>query len=367
MGRKSRPHLHHSGWYRSRVDGTTIWRKTEAAVWAEIAKRERIGTERIAPLSVGGAIAAWRDEHAASDFAHDITADFERFAGDILLSDLKPDVLTRYVTRLRQRALAASTIRKKCTYARAILRWSYEQGWLDRPPHDVRNIPTAQRNPKPIRLGDLRAIFGELHSRRTLRHARVVLRFILDIGCRPAEACLLRWTQVDLDAGVCRLDEHKTKHATGRPRTLYLTPQAARLLRAIRGLNRPGRYVFLSRFHRPYTPAGLRSILRRAAEAATGEPAHTYQLRHNFAMRARKTMAVDTLAKVMGHRSILMTQWYYDLSDLDAAQAAASLGSPFQSSSAAPALRPKADTPARPRALASSRGSTKTRATKRRA
>lgn len=371
MGRPSKPHQHHSGWWRTRYQNRTIWGKTKATVWVELDKRQNQDARAggIAPLLISEAIVFWRDdpEHASSPWIIQMAKAFDDYCGLNELAEVQNDLLKKYVAGLRRLGQAARTIRSKYSYARAILKYAYEHDWLAVLPHDAKNLATIERNPKPIRFVDLFDIFRELHSRRPLRRARVLLRFILEVGCRPSEACLLRWSQIDFDAKVCTLDSHKTKHRTGKPRTLYLTAHAIRLLRAIKHLGRPGPFVFPSRLHRPYTPAGLRSIFRRAAEAATGEPAHTYQLRHTFATNARRVVAVDMLKKLLGHKRLATTELYYEIRDPDAELAAQSLVSPLSSRGDVQARRRSRDASARPRPPGTSRGSKRKRATKRRA
>ena len=64
-------------------------------------------------------------------------------------------------------------------------------------------------------------------------------------GCRPGEACALRWDHWDRAAGKLTLAEHKTARKVLKPRVIYVTAPVARLLRAVERL--PGRheeYVF---------------------------------------------------------------------------------------------------------------------------
>lgn len=152
-----------------------------------------------------------------------------------------------------------------------------------------------------------------------------ILRFIAATGCRPSEACGLEWRDVHHDLGVCILHEHKTGHETGEPRTIYLTEAALEVLRELRPAVGP---VFVSRNGTPYTPAGLRSILRRHSDGMA-----PYQLRHTFAQNASDSgeVPVEVLARLMGHTNTTTTGFYFHVRDKRALQAAKTIKLPGKS------------------------------------
>ena len=171
--------------------------------------------------------------------------------------------------------------------------------------------------------------------------ARRVLSFAAAVGARPDEARLLQWPEVDLRTATCVLSEHKTARSTGKPRTLYLTRPAIAILKALPG-PRTG-YVFLSRLGRPYTTAGLRSILRRRA------PISPYQLRHTFGQIASEQADQQMVAAWMGHQDVRTTRHYFEVRDQRARAGAAKLVLPHLQSvrprsrpASAPAAKRKA-------------------------
>lgn len=89
------------------------------------------------------------------------------------------------------------------------------------------------------------------------RFGRVTIlleRVLIRTGCRPGEACAMRWDQVRWDAGVTSaghrfarvvLEEHKTAAKVEKPRVIYLTPALTRSLRRLhRSPRRHPVYVF---------------------------------------------------------------------------------------------------------------------------
>ena len=78
--------------------------------------------------------------------------------------------------------------------------------------------------------------------RNTAPHFRRLLTFIRLTGCRPSEACKLRWRHIDWERCIAVFppSEHKTGKKTGKPRTLFLTPPAVKLLKVIKAGIAPG-------------------------------------------------------------------------------------------------------------------------------
>ena len=125
---------------------------------------------------------------------------------------------------------------------------------------------------------------------------------------------------------MCVLTSHKTGR-TGRPRTIYLTPAAAGILK-----DPPRRYdhVFVSRLGKPYTPSGLRSILRRRGIASV------YSLRHTAAQSMLDAqVSLEDVAKLLGHSDLATVGAYAQVRDDRAREVASSLTSILRPQSAA--------------------------------
>jgi len=256
---------------------------------------------------------------------------FIAYAGRLALTAIEPDCLARYAAYLRntdyirrskkrtsdglkwvetRHRYKPWTIRKYVLCARSVLAFAQAQGWLTSTPQ-VGKLTRAVNNPRHATTRQLTVAFATLP-----KTAKPILHFILATGCRPGEACQLEWHQVDLDAGVCILADHKTAAATGEVRTIYLTPEALDTLTALPHREGP---VFLHRYGRPYTTGGLRSIMRRRGLT-------TYQLRHAFAQNALDHGTdLYPLARLLGHRTLRMVQNYARVREPQARQAAQNL------------------------------------------
>jgi len=125
--------------------------------------------------------------------------------------------------------------------------------------------------------------------------ARSAFVFFALVGCRPAEACSLRWEDVDLDGRTVHLPESKTG-----PRSLTLGAPAADLLAA---LPRDGEFVFPSD-RKPGAPVSTLRYVGDAVRKAAKLPAkiRNYDTRHTFISTAHDLGLDDRTAKaVSGH------------------------------------------------------------------
>jgi len=94
---------------------------------------------------------------------------------------------------------------------------------------------------------------------------------------------------------------------------LLLSPSIVLLLACLRpDIGTPTGHVFRSGLGTPYTPAGLRSILRRHGDGAT-----PYQLRHSFAQHVADAgeVPVEVLSRLLGHAGVKTTEIYFRVRD----------------------------------------------------
>ena len=273
-------------------------KNTAARKWREIQGGKPILPSG-APTTISEATTRWLATHGGNWERYQLV-DWARVSMKIALADVDHDLLKRYATHCKRKKWSAETIRKRVRLAHVVLRWCHEQGW-------IATLPTKPRLDQPIRRPRDYKLDAIDAAWRTLGQAKDVLSFILEIGCRPGEACRLLWVHVDLDQDVCILDAHKTGKKTGRPRTLYLTAHAKELITRQPHLSS---HVFLNGRKRPYTSSGLRQILKRR-----GLPG-AYGLRHTRAQHMLDDgVAMEDVAAWLGHRDLTTVQTYAQVRD----------------------------------------------------
>lgn len=145
---------------------------------------------------------------------------------------------------------------------------------------------------------------------------RQVLFFLWLTGCRPGEAAGLRWNEVDLEAGVIVLRQHKTikTQRKPKPRIVPLVPVAVNLLRFLKKHSRCD-HVFVTHRGTPWNRFNLGLRLRRArTKAGVAQDAKLYGVRHAFGTRGIVNgLDIKTLSLLMGHETTQMTEHYLHL------------------------------------------------------
>jgi len=151
-------------------------------------------------------------------------------------------------------------------------------------------------------------------ARRTGRHGardEALVLMTYRHGLRVSELVALRWSQVELKAGLL----HVTRRKNGTPST---HPLQGDELRALRKLDSAGSaYVFTSERGGPMTDSNVRKLIARLGQAAKlGFPVHPHQLRHACGYALVKA-GHDTrrIQLWLGHRNIAHTVRYTTLAD----------------------------------------------------
>jgi integrase len=133
---------------------------------------------------------------------------------------------------------------------------------------------------------------------------RTLIQFTLMTGLRRGEVLGLRWNDVDLGTRTITIRDPKE----GDTKRLPLSQAAAQLLS---NLARSGERVF------PYNDRNFnRRVFVRALRRAGVTDFRFHDLRHTFATRlAMRGVDLYTIARLMGHHSIRMTERYAHLTD----------------------------------------------------
>ena len=155
-------------------------------------------------------------------------------------------------------------------------------------------------------------------------HAVAALRLLMLTGCRRNEIAMLRWTDVDLDAGELSLADAKTG-----ARTVTLSPAAVDVLKDV---PRVAGNPWVIAGPRPGTRiTNLSEQWRRVRTRAALEDVRLHDLRHSWASRALALgESLPMIARLLGHSQIETTARYAHLARDSvhdaAARIAASIG-----------------------------------------
>lgn len=253
--------------------------------------------------------------------------------GHIAADKLDTATVQRYVAARLEEGAAHQTV----NHDLALLHRAYVLGANCTPPK-VGRVPRIQK----LRVDNARKGFFELPEYEVLfarlpEELRPLLAFGYYTGCRRAEILGLRWTQVDLGAGLVRLEPGETKNKDGR--TIPLAPALRKLLAmqlAVRERYWPDTPWVFFRHSTGGRIISFRDTWKAACREAglwegdeeTGKPTKLFHDLRRSAVRdmVRAGTPEAVAMRVSGHRTRAMFDRYNIVSEADLHQAADRLG-----------------------------------------
>jgi site-specific recombinase XerD len=168
----------------------------------------------------------------------------------------------------------------------------------------------AQRLPRPVQPDILRQFFAVIGDQRD----RAMFTLMLRCGLRISEVAQLQLVDLYLDEPLPRL---VANGKGSKERSVYLSPQAERLLRAYLRERPPvsSNFVFLSYLGEGMSTTAIhKRLMRYRAQAGVNLTAHRF--RHTFANDlVSANIGVTTIQKLLGHAWLETTQIYVAAND----------------------------------------------------
>jgi integrase len=129
-----------------------------------------------------------------------VTKELVPVIGSVRLSKLTAGHLDRLYSALRRRGLAAATIRQIHAIMRAALHQAVRWGLVSRNVASLVSAPSQpQREQHPPRADEVLVLIRAAEALEPM--FGLFVRVVAATGMRRGEACGLRWSDVDLDAG----------------------------------------------------------------------------------------------------------------------------------------------------------------------
>jgi len=251
---------------------------------------ERLWDERWSKTKRGGELEKARLELAVS------------IIGDKPLADITVEDIEKLKKHLRKLKKSETTISRylahlRCLFRSAWLKW----GVLDKMPYIEIPKPKAYRTEVLTEEEEDRLIqYLRDNGKDLLADLYVVL---LDTGMRFGEATAITPKEVDFTLRV--IDLHPEIVKTGRPRSV---PMTTRVYKTLKSRARWGRIFPTNRW------TAVRTLKAAAKACGINEKVVVHSLRHTCASRmVRKGVDLHTVAKILGHSSISVTQRYAHL------------------------------------------------------
>lgn len=253
--------------------------------------------------------------------------------GNVKVEKLRPEQMDRQYAEWLEEGLSPATVRQLHAILAAALQQAYRWGWrADNPARRVRP-PSVRR--APVEVPSPEEVVALIRAAEELEDWVLATAITLAAltGCRRGELCALRWSDVDLNAGVVTVAESLTaigrQALTGDTKThqvrrLALGDVGVEAVKARMAAQRafageaevaldPDPYL-LSRSARgdlPCLPDGLTHAFGRVARSL-GMSYHFHQLRHWAAtMGISEGHDVVTVAGRLGHADASTTMRIY--------------------------------------------------------
>jgi integrase len=134
-----------------------------------------------------------------------------------------------------------------------------------------------------------------------------------ETGCRPGEIARVTAADVNLEAGVWVLQQHKTAKKTREPRVVYLTDHMVDLTRRRMAKFPDGPLFRGSRGNRPFTRNAIRCRFRRLRQKLPNlKGVVAYSYRASYATTALENgVGIAQVAELLGHRDAKMVMRHY--------------------------------------------------------
>lgn len=137
----------------------------------------------------------------------------------------------------------------------------------------------------------------------------LLVRAALFSGCRYGELARLLISDFDAGAGTLFVSHSKS----GKPRQVYLDPEAIQFFTAVCHKRRRNDFIFADG-GKQWKKDSAKGLMEAACQAAEIEPLTFHELRHSAASRwARQGLSLAEIAQQLGHADIRMTQRYAHL------------------------------------------------------
>jgi integrase len=137
----------------------------------------------------------------------------------------------------------------------------------------------------------------------------LLVRAALFGGCRYGELARLLVSDFDAGAGTLFVSHSKS----GKPRQVYLDPEATQFFAAVCDKRRRNDFIFTDD-GKQWKKDSAKGLMEVACKAAEIEPLTFHELRHSAASRwARQGLSLAEIAQQLGHADIRMTQRYAHL------------------------------------------------------
>jgi integrase len=259
------------------------------------------------------AVELWTDEQVqlveagAKRAGSQITAAYQlkpvlAFMGTTDLQAITSQRVLDYQAHRAREGRKPSTINSEVAKLRQLMVWAVERKLCTAVPK-ARALPNRRRRIDLPTIDEMARIIAHMDPARGL-----VVRFLVETGCRKSEAFSLRWRDIDFERNLVRIrpNEAFTPKTAHSERDIPIHQSLTRLLQKSRGKKKAEAYVFIGRGGGPRTEVdkALNSAVKAAGVKRGEEFLH---LDHHTLRKAHATwqamagLPESTLQVRLGH------------------------------------------------------------------
>lgn len=250
-------------------------------------------------------------KHYMSDLAI-----FSQFVGPKRPSEIGVKEIDDFVQAQSEQGLKGTTINRRLSAISSFYEFLIGESEAEELPNPViwkrHSIRLGSHLPRDVSDEGVNQLLGVVDDLRD----RAIFELMVGAGLRVGEVVALQLPDLHPadSSGLARL---RVRGKGDKDRMVWLTPETfshvASWLRERSETDSP--YLFLSRFGRPLSVAGVQYRLKQYCQRAEVKFS-CHQLRHTFARRlVEHGMSIDALAKLLGHNDLQTTQRYIDGAD----------------------------------------------------
>lgn len=241
---------------------------------------------------------------------------FRQFVGEISPKEITVKMVDQFVQSQSQQGLKAASLNRRLATLSSFFDFLIDEAADDLWQNPVRwkrhSIKQGRHLPRDVSDETVRRLFAVIDDQRD----QAIFTLMVGAGLRVGEVVQLQL------ADVARLETTivsrlRVKGKGDKERIAWLTSEAMRPIQQWLQ-HRPAsdtNYLFLNQHGQPLSVCGVQYRLKQYCQQAQVQVS-CHQLGHTFARRlAEQGLPIESLAKLLGHRSIQTTQLYIDGAD----------------------------------------------------
>lgn len=248
-----------------------------------------------------------REEHEepTARWYTDLLTPFSELWGKLRVTQLRKKHVKRWLT---EKGYNPTSANKALGAVKRAFNWAVEEEHIPKNPIAHVRKPKALVRDRTLTSEERDLILASI---KDLAFRQFVNAMTLT-GCRPGEIARVTAADFDAERGLWVLQKHKTAKKTGKPRTIYLCPEALELTTELIAKHPEGP-LFLNLRGKPWTRNAVRIRFMRLREKfpqLKGVVAYTY--RSSFATDALESGVQEaSVAALLGHTNTTTLHKFY--------------------------------------------------------